>query len=163
MLLTDKYVFFWRGVFSQWHRSFFVVDNIRYNAAEQYMMASKARLFNDQETLLKIMSTSDVREQKHLGRVVKNFNADIWADKCLDIVIKGNYAKFSQNPDMKNDLLDTGDRIMVEASPYDKIWGIGIGEDHPDILDESKWQGTNLLGKALMAVRERIRNENGNN
>ncbi len=158
MRLTDKYVFFWRGVFSQWHTSYFTVDGVTYNACEQYMMAGKAKLFGDTETLAKIMATKNVRDQKRLGREVKNFDRAIWEANCLDIVIAGNYAKFTQNPDMLKDLLATGDRIMVEASPKDNIWGIGLDENHPDVLDESKWKGTNLLGKALIAVRERIKN-----
>jgi hypothetical protein len=159
MRSTDKYVFFWRGTFSQWHRSYFAIDGVAYNAAEQYMMAGKARLFNDLDTLEKIMKTKNVRTQKHLGREVKNFDPAIWTDNCLDIVVAGNYAKFTQNEEMKQELLATGDKTLVEASPYDKIWGIGMAEDHPDVLDESKWKGTNLLGKALMIVRDKIRAE----
>lgn len=176
----SKYVLFWGPKntlpeFSQWHRSDFTVFESRfsneenpmlrsmientYNCAEMYMMARKARLFNDKETYTKIRNTKSPKEQKQLGREVKRFDFDIWNKHCQDIVYEGNLAKFSQNEWLKQKLLDTGDAILVEASPVDKIWGIGLAPDDPRALDEDQWQGQNLLGKALMRVRDSL-NEN---
>lgn len=147
-------VFFWKNsIFSQWFSSPFTVNNIEYCCAEQYMMAEKARLFNDDETLEKILNTKDPKKMKQLGRSVKNFDVDSWIDNSLDIVVNGNYYKFNQNPEMKKKLLETGDKIIAEASPYDSIWGIGMSENDPKILIISEW-GQNKLGVALMKVRE---------
>jgi ribA/ribD-fused uncharacterized protein len=156
---TDKYIFFWGGTFSQWCPSKFVIDGVEYNCCEQYMMAKKALLFNDVESYNKIMETKGPKEQKALGRKVKNFDKDKWEAVCRDIVYDANYAKFTQNSVMKSELQRTGDREIVEASPEDKIWGIGMHESHPDILDKSKWQGTNWLGEAIMRVRETLDKE----
>jgi ribA/ribD-fused uncharacterized protein len=97
--------------------------------------------------------------QKAIGKTVRGFDKEKWEKYCLDIVTDGNYAKFTQNPEMKKELLASGDREIVEASPEDRIWGIGMHETHPDILDKSKWQGTNWLGISIMRVRECIRKE----
>jgi ribA/ribD-fused uncharacterized protein len=152
----DKYEFFWKSpsVFSQWTTSYFVIDDIKYNCAEQYMMAEKARLFNDNQTLQQILNETNPSRQKNLGRKVKNFDPKIWNQNSMDIVIKGNLNKFKQNPEMLKKLLETDDKILAEASPYDNIWGIGMLKTHKDILDKSKW-GKNQLGKALMIVREK--------
>ena len=124
---------------------------------EQYMMAEKAKLFNDSETLNLIMDEIDQKTIKDLGRMVKNFNSNIWDENKYNIVLKGNFAKFSQNNNLKEFLLSTNDSIIVEASPYDKVWGIGMKQDDKNILDVSKWKGENLLGFALMEVRDMLR------
>lgn len=154
MKKTDKYYFFWNGPFSQWYKSEFTVDGITFVTAEEYMMYEKAKLFNDDEIAELILKTDNPSEQKILGRSVKNFDKDIWEKHAKDIVTKGNIAKFSQNEDLLSFMKTTKDLILVEASPYDRIWGIGLGEDDPDIEDESKWQGTNWLGECLMRARE---------
>lgn len=154
MKKTDKYYFFWNGPFSQWYKSEFTVDGITFVTAEQYMMYEKAKLFNDDEIAELILKTDNPSDQKILGRSVKNFDKDIWEKHAKDIVTKGNIAKFSQNEDLLSFMKTTKDLILVEASPYDRIWGIGLGEDDPDIEDESKWQGTNWLGECLMRARE---------
>ncbi len=100
-----------------------------------------------------------LREQKSLGRKVRGFDKYKWEQVCRDYVYEGNYAKFTQNQDLKDELLTYGDREIVEASPEDAIWGIGMHERHPDILDKSKWQGTNWLGEAIMRVRETLKEE----
>jgi ribA/ribD-fused uncharacterized protein len=123
------------------------------------MMAKKALLFNDVETYNKIMAADDPKIQKSLGRIVNGFVKEEWEAVCRDIVYEGNYAKFTQNAVMKSELLRTGDRELVEASPYDTIWGIGMHETDPNILDKSKWKGTNWLGEAIMKVRETIKKE----
>lgn len=162
MKTTDTHVFFYGSVFSQWADSLFEIDGIQYVTAEQWMMAEKARTFNDEETLQKILYYTSPSVQKKLGRQVKNYNDEVWASKRFDAVVKGNYAKFSQNELLKHILLGTGDRILVEASPTDRIWGIGLAEEDPRCLDESQWRGQNLLGKALMKVRNMLREEKEN-
>ncbi|AEF84426.1 conserved hypothetical protein [Treponema primitia ZAS-2] len=160
------YIFFWKtdkhnlstGCFSQWQESDFTVGEFNYSCAEQYMMAQKALLFNDKETFEKILSTINPKEMKALGRQVKNFNANAWDKAKYKIVLDGNFYKFTQNEGMMEILLSTGNKILVEASPFDKIWGIGIDEDNKNIQEPSYWKGENILGFALMEVREEIAN-----
>jgi len=156
---TDKYIFFWGGIYSQWCPSPFVIDGVEYNCTEQYMMAKKALVFGDYNALEKIMSTDEPHAQKAFGRQVKGFNSETWNKVCRKIVYDANYAKFMQNPEMMDELLNTGIKEIVEASPEDRIWGIGMHESHPDILDKSKWQGTNWLGIELQKVREALRSK----
>ena len=147
------YEFFYGGIFSQFFPCTFTEMGVSYNSAEQYMMAQKALLFDDIKTYDKIMSLSNPYKIKALGRLVKNFNQEIWDKHKEDIVFNGNLLKFSQNKKLCKQLLATGDKEIVEASPTDTIWGIGLAETDPDIYDKSKWRGTNLLGKAIMKVR----------
>lgn len=140
------------GVFSQWYLSPFSDEEFRYNTAEQYMMVQKAILFGDIEMRNEILEKKAANEVKKLGRKVKNFSDEIWNAKKLEIVIRGNYLKFSQNPELRKILLNTGDAILAEASPYDSIWGIGCAAKDVKAKDMKNW-GENLLGKALMAVR----------
>ena len=156
-MITDKYVFFWNGVFSQWYPSNFVIEGVEYNCCEQYMMAQKALLFNDMESHKMIMYSKSPDEQKGFGRRVKRFDKDKWEAVCKEIVFDANMAKFTQNPKMLEELMDTKELEIVEASPYDKIWGIGLHETDPKALDKSQWQGTNWLGEAIMSVREKLR------
>jgi len=156
MRTTEDMVLFWNGPFSQWEPCEFVVDGIEYNCAEQYMMAEKARMFEDEATLEEIMDTDDPKEQKRLGRLVEGFDEDRWNAVAVDIVVKGNLAKFGQNPEFKKVLLDTEDKIIVEASPYDRIWGIGLRENDPRAWDRNSWLGTNWLGEALCRVRDEL-------
>lgn len=157
-----EYLFFWdqknldTACFSQWYPSRFIIDGIGYENAEQYMMASKARLFNDQEALQKILVSTSPREMKSIGRTIKNFDQDIWLQMRERIVFDANMAKFSQNEELKKKLLDTKDKILVEASPVDFIWGIGLHETNPDAQDPRKWKGLNLLGFTLMRVRDSL-------
>lgn len=155
----QAFVFFWRSdsPFSQWHLSAFTVDGINFNCAEQYMMYHKAMLFGDEETAQKILKTTSPHQQKALGRKVRNFVEQTWLEERENIVYQGNHAKFSQNPDLKAHLLATGDCDLVEASPVDTVWGVGLAEDHPDIVDPSKWRGLNLLGKILTRIRNELR------
>lgn len=140
--------------FSQWYDCRFEVDGILYHTTEQYMMASKARLFGDDEMLQKIMEASTPFDYKKLGRKVRGFVAEEWDARKYDIVVKGNKAKFSQNPVLKEFLLSTGDSILAEASPYDTIWGIGLCREDAQTGGVEQWQGENLLGCALMEVRD---------
>ncbi len=151
--VTDDFVLFWRGPFSQWYESQFVVEDVTYNCAEQFMMAQKALFFDDSESYEKIMATNSPHKQKAIGRKVKNFDVEKWKTVMEDIVYVASFAKYDQNPDLKKILLDTEDRILVEASPYDKIWGIGLSQSDPRALDPEQWEGLNLLGKQLTTVR----------
>ena len=156
---TATMVLFWQppGIYGQWTPSPFTIDGDTYSCAEQFMMAEKARLFGDEHTRAKILATDSPRDHKALGRQVRNFVSETWDRECLAIVVRGNHAKFSQNPAMLAALLATGDKLLVEASPLDKIWGVGLRADDPKIHDPSQWRGKNLLGEALMQVRADLR------
>ncbi|GAB3947884.1 NADAR family protein [Spirosoma harenae] len=162
-----KYLFFWghqphkdgritESCLSQWWVAPFVVDGVPYRTAEHYMMAEKARLFNDTDVLTKILTCQSPAEAKKLGRMVQNFDPVLWESHCFEIVVTGNFHKFSQNPDLRDYLLTTGNRILVEASPVDTIWGVGLAKGDPVIENPSLWKGKNLLGFALMEVRDRL-------
>ncbi len=122
------------------------------------MMAEKARLFDDRIMLEKIIQAATPKDAKLLGRSVSGFDAAIWEQHRSTIVIEGNYYKFTQNSALQKFLLATGDRVLVEASPVDRIWGIGLAEADPHASEPGKWAGLNLLGFALMEVRDRLRN-----
>lgn len=166
--LKSKFLFFYgskmnfeqigKECLSQWYECDFTVDGIRYHTAEQYMMAQKALLFNDKESYHKIMTANKPREYKAIGRKIKGFNQDIWDERKYDIVYEGNYAKFYQNEALGRFLEHTEDKVLVEASPFDEIWGIKMSEDNPDIYNPEKWNGQNLLGFILMDVRDRFFN-----
>lgn len=152
----DKYIFFYGGIYSQWLSSKFVVDGYEYNCAEQFMMAEKARLFNDAAALGFILKTNDPSRQKAAGRAVHNFDSTKWNEVCRQVVYRANFAKFAQNRDLMEELLVTGNKVIVEASPTDTIWGIGLSEQDPRRFDETQWRGTNWLGEAIMQVRSDI-------
>jgi len=159
--MTEQFTFFWSGPFSNWHPSPFQIDGVRYNCSEQYMMAEKARMFNDPVMLNKIMSSVSPREQKAYGRQIKDFNADAWNKVARDVVYKGCLAKFTQNELLKNILLGTRGTTLVEASPQDCIWGIGLPQDDPRAKNRHEWLGTNWLGEILTKLREDFFNEAG--
>lgn len=141
---------------SQWYPCEFEAEGTKYTSAEQYMMAEKARLFGDEEIRTQILKTSDPAICKKLGRKVRNFNQEKWNKNRENIARKGNFYKFSQNAKLREFLLSTGDKILAEASPRDRIWGIGMGKSNPDALDPAKWRGRNLLGFSIMSVRKKI-------
>lgn len=162
-----KYLFFWkertRGVgglgpecLSQFYASPFTVGAVTYRRAEHWMMAEKGRLFGDDEALGKILAAPSPGAAKSVGRAVRGFSEDRWARARYGIVIAGNLAKFSQHDDLRSFLASTAGRILVEASPADRVWGIGLAEDDQRALAPSRWRGKNLLGFALMEVRERL-------
>lgn len=163
MLVRDeeKMVLFWRtsDIYSNWHPSEFKIDGVKYYNVEQYMMAEKARLFKDAKTLSKIMKTKNPSEIKKLGREVDGYRDEQWVKRRFDVVCKACYAKFTQNKDLGDQLLATGDYTIVEASPSDSIWGIGLEENDPRAWCKSKWLGQNLLGKALMHARSQMKNK----
>lgn len=146
--------------FSQWFPCTFKVDEVTYNCMEQYMMAEKARLFKDGYYEHLIMKSKSPKEIKAYGRAVRNFDEKVWYDHCRDIVRKGNIAKFTQNPTLKEYLLQTGQNILVEASPYDRIWGIKRKVDDPKSDNPLQWLGYNYLGFALTYVRDYIKENN---
>lgn len=159
----DMVLFFTKDcVFSQHNSSCpFTIDGIQYNCAEQYMMAEKARLFNDNERLDKIMAETSPQKQKMWGRQVTPFNKEQWDRVAFDVVVKGNLAKFSQNEDALRVLLATRGKELVEAAPRDLIWGIGLGVNNPRAMDKKNWRGQNKLGQALMKVREELSSTEG--
>jgi ribA/ribD-fused uncharacterized protein len=162
-----EYLFFWghqpskdnsitKTCLSQWWKSDFKIDNETYCCMEQYMMAEKARLFNDNEILEKIMQRNNPKQIKDLGRQIGNFDETLWAESRYSIILKGNYAKFSQKEELKQFLIGTKDKVLVEASPFDKIWGIGMCADDKNIENPLLWKGLNLLGFGLMEVRDEV-------
>lgn len=154
--MTTKYKFFYGGVFSQWYACSFEVDGVKYNCAEQYMMQQKAVLFGDEHCEKKIMATSSPKDQKAFGKQVKNFNKEKWDQVARDIVYKGNYFKFTQNKGLLAEMMKSKGFVLVEASPYDPIWGIGLSAKDPRAKDSKTWLGTNWLGEALNKVRDDI-------
>lgn len=163
-----EYLFFWghnpkketvvdKSCFSQWYPSTFTVDDISYATAEHWMMAKKALLFKDEEILQKIIVAEKPAVAKALGREVKNFDAAVWDSSACSIVVEGNRHKFSQHENLLKFLLSTGNKILVEASPSDAIWGIGLPQDSNEAMNPFRWRGTNLLGFALMEVRDSLK------
>lgn len=158
LLATDRgFEFFWNGTFSQWKFSRFIENGVVFTSAEQYMMYHKAMLFGDRLIANQILTISYPKEIKALGRKVRNFDEKIWDESKYEIVKKGNILKFSQNRNLRDELLSTGNRILVEASPFDNIWGIKMGVNDPRINNPKNWRGQNLLGFALTEVREILR------
>ncbi len=162
-----EFLFFWghqpardgsliKSCLSQWWPASFSDDQHTYRTAEHYMMAQKALLFNDLETLHRILKKDSPKDAKELGRQVCTFDPEIWDRHKFGIVCMGNYLKFSQNKALKDFLLQTQKKILVEASPVDPVWGIGLKEEHPDACRPELWRGENLLGFALMTVRDRL-------
>jgi ribA/ribD-fused uncharacterized protein len=155
--MTDTHVFFWGSEFSNWHDCKFEYLGNPFSNSEQAFMSRKAAYFEDWEGFEKILKYGhNPSVAKKLGREVKNFNAQEWMEVCFKEMVDVNLAKYSQNPGLKDLLLSTGEKTIVEASPYDKIWGIGLYWNNDDCLDETKWRGMNLLGKALMEVRKQL-------
>lgn len=161
-----KYIYFWghkklqgettKTCFSQWYDSPFEIEEVVYITAEHYMMAEKAKLFGDLDAIPKIVAAENPGKAKRLGREILWFENQTWIKHRFDIVVRANRAKFSQNPELGRYLLGTGDRTLVEASPVDKIWGVGLAIDNSDIENPNLWKGLNLLGFALMEVRDQL-------
>ncbi len=151
-----RFTFFWRqeSPFSQWHPVEFVVKGQRFMCAEQYMMHGKAVLFGDAQVAERILASSSPKMHKALGRKVSGFDEKRWVQERERIVYEGNHAKFTQNADLLQLLLATAGTELVEASPTDRVWGVGLSEEDPRIHDPAQWRGQNLLGKVLTRLRE---------
>ena len=163
--MTSNYLFFYghnqdkngvKACFSNFYPSDFTENDILFNCNEQYMMYHKALLFQDHLIAKQILESNVPKDIKALGRKVKDFNIDIWEENARKIVTQGSFLKFTQNPKLLEILLDTKDDILVEASPYDKIWGIGLKEKDAINVDPSEWPGKNWLGECLMNVRTNV-------
>ena len=164
-----KYLMFWghepaagaaappgKHCLSQWWGARFVVGEHSYMTAEHYMMAGKARLFGDEATLERILAAPSPAAAKRLGREVQGFDERAWAAARFDIVVEGNVAKFGQHPALADFLRATGERVLVEASPTDRIWGIGLAAGHADAENPERWPGLTLLGFALLQARRAL-------
>lgn len=162
------YLFFWghkplpngeigKSCFSQWWPARFSVNGITYPAAEHFMMAEKARLFGDEDMRGCILIAQSPKAAKQLGRQIKNFREEVWQQSRFQLVVEGNVAKFTQNVELGKFLLGTGDKVLVEASPVDRIWGIGLSAENELAMHPERWRGLNLLGFALMQVRQHLR------
>ncbi|MFD7337774.1 NADAR family protein [Streptomyces violascens] len=163
-----KYLHFWGhrpqpdgslgpSCFSQWWPSRFVVDAVEYATAEHWMMASKARLFGDAEAERAALTAANPALAKKAGRLVRGFDEAVWRRERYGIVLAGSLHKFGQDEALRAYLLGTGNRVLVEASPLDRMWGIGLAADAPEADDPARWRGLNLLGFALTEARERLR------
>lgn len=165
-----KYLHFWghrprpdgrvsASCLSQWWPSPFTVDGVTYATAEHWMMAGKARLFGDAEAERRALAAGHPSQAKKAGRLVRGFDEDIWARERFPLVVEGSVHKFAAHPELREFLDHTGERVLVEASPVDRVWGIGLAADDEAAADPERWRGPNLLGFALMEARERLRGE----
>ncbi|MFJ7295350.1 NADAR family protein [Streptomyces collinus] len=162
-----KYLHFWghrprpdgrigASCLSQWWPAPFTVDGVAYATAEHWMMAAKARLFEDAAAERAALAAGHPAEAKKAGRLVRGFDEAVWARERFRIVVEGSVHKFGAHPELLAYLLGTGDRVLVEASPVDRVWGIGLAADDEAAMDPERWRGPNLLGFALMEARERL-------
>lgn len=162
-----KYVYFWghrktegqitKTCFSQWYDAPFTQNGDLYLTVEHFMMAEKAKLFGDSAKRAEILAAETPGKAKALGREVSAFEQSLWDERKFDIVVRGNVEKFKQSPALERFLLNTGARVLVEASPLDQVWGVGLAADDPRIEDPAEWNGENLLGFALMEARKQLR------
>ena len=165
-----KYVHFWghepspdglsAACLSPWWPADFTIDDITYRTAEHFMMAEKARLFADTETVERILATDHPERAERLGREITDFDEEVWEGERFEIAVRGNVAKFGQNHDLGEFLLGTKERVLVAAGPEDRVWGIGIGWDDENAERPRYWRGRNLLGFALMEARARLSAQN---
>jgi hypothetical protein len=164
---VPKWLMFWghrpqpdgsigKGCLSQWWPCHFTVEGTGYTSAEHWMMAAKARLFGDHDAVPRILAARTPAEAKKLGRLVRGFDEQVWAARRFDLVVEGNLAKFGQDAALRGFLLATAQRVLVEASPRDRIWGSGLGAANERATDPEQWRGLNLLGFALMETRDRL-------
>jgi len=159
--IRGGYALFWGQWPSNWQPSPFVLDGQTYNCVEQWMMAEKARLFGDTAVEAKVMATLDPAEQKALGRGIQGYDDAKWAEVRYQQVLRGVVEKYRQNPDLRAKLLATGDLQFVEASPDDRVWGIGLRASDPASGDPKRWRGENLLGQATTEARQILRGVSG--
>ncbi|WP_367434904.1 NADAR family protein [Streptomyces celluloflavus] len=167
-----KYVHFWghtprrdgtlgASCFSQWWPSPFTVDGVEYATAEHWMMAGKARLFGDAAAARRAIAASHPKQAKDAGRAVRGFDEEVWRRHRFALVVEGSLHKFGRDTALREFLLGTGSRVLVEASPQDRVWGIGLTADDERAADPARWRGLNLLGFALMEARQRLAEGDG--
>ena len=154
---TDTHLYFLRGVLSNFEKCYIKYKGHLFATTEQAFMWEKAIFFNDHESASKILREENPAKAKKLGREVKNFDDSKWSKVCYEIMYLINYEKYFQNTRLKNILLNTGDKMIIEANPKDTRWGIGLSAEDDRVLDESQWQGENLLGKVLMELRKDLK------
>jgi hypothetical protein len=161
VMSEEKFTFFYgeSSPFSNWHPAKFTVGFDEYNCGEQHMMHEKARMFGDLAMAKRIMACDEPRKMKALGRLVHRFNGNAWRAQCKPLVRRGQKKRFRQNPHLLRELMKTSGTTLVEASPYDRFWGIGLRADDPDANDRTKWRGQNVLGQMLTEVREELAKE----
>ncbi|WP_306318683.1 MULTISPECIES: NADAR family protein [unclassified Streptomyces] len=163
-----KYLHFWghaprkdgslgASCLSQWWPSPFTVDGVEYATAEHWMMAEKARLFGDADAERRAIAAGHPSQAKKAGRLVRGFDDAVWERERFGVVVEGSVHKFASDPALREFLVGTGERVLVEASPMDRVWGIGLAADDEAARDPRRWRGSNLLGFALMAARKRLR------
>jgi ribA/ribD-fused uncharacterized protein len=152
----ENRVIFTGDIYTQWYQSDFTIDDFVFCCTEQFFMFKKALYFNDIDTMCKILHTKIPKEHKELGRSVKNFDDEIWNTIADEYVFEGNYAKFSQNNELKEKLLSTKDKIIIEAAAYDSRWGSGLNMEDTIASKVEDIKGENRLGKAIMRVREQL-------
>jgi len=152
----DTRVIFTGDIYSQWYLSDFTIDDFTFSCCEQFMMYKKASYFNDFDTMCKILHTKIPKEHKQLGRAVKNFDDELWNAVADEYVYQGNYNKFSQNNELKEKLLSTKDKIIIEAAAYDPRWASGLNMEDTIASKVKDIKGENRLGKAIMRVREEL-------
>ena len=155
----ERFVFFWghASPFSQWHSAAFELAGLRCPTAEHWMMASKAMLFGDRDALAEIVATDDPGTAKRIGRRVRAFDDAVWREVSPELVYAGNHAKFTQHATLRAALEATENATLVEASPTDRIWGIGLSASHPDASNRARWRGKNRLGVVLTQLRDELR------
>ena len=158
---TDNMVLFWQNdsIFSNWYQPVTIKFlDIEFKNSEALFMYLKAKYFKDEVAMAKVVADQDPKTVKNIGRTIVGYDDDEWSAIRYSQMTIACYMKFRQNTEIGQALMDTGDKILVEASPYDTVWGIGLRPDDPRALDEANWYGQNLLGKALMQVRNSLRN-----
>lgn len=167
-----KYLYFWghqprrdgsvgKGCLSQWWHAPFEAEGVEYATAEHWMMARKARLFGDAEAERNAVAAGHPRQAKAAGRAVRGFDPDVWERERFAIVVEGSLRKFTRHGELREYLLGTNSRVLVEASPLDRVWGVGLAADDARVRDPAQWRGENLLGFALMEVRTRLLTRTG--
>lgn len=144
-------------MFSQWYPSPFSVNEIVYKSAGHWMMARKALLFGDREAFKRIIEADRFEEVRSVSHIINNFDEATWGERKYDIVREGNFHKFNQSKKLRECLLNTGTAVLAEANPVDNVWGIGLSHDSRNAKDPYAWKGLNLLGFALMEIREYLR------
>jgi ribA/ribD-fused uncharacterized protein len=162
MRTTDTHIYFWGSFLSNWIPNDLAIKYMghEFKTSEQLFMYIKAKAFNDNEKAMEIVKEGgSPKHAKDLGRQISNFDEEIWSKYREEAMYQAIHRKFSQYPVLKKQLLDTGDKILVEGTPFDPIWGVMIKWDDDRILDEKNWKGQNLLGKVLMKVRKDLKNE----